>query len=147
MHRLGGVGLAAFERQQQSQRSFNELSNEISQAQVQHLHSQLDQFRHALLGFASTHRESIRKDPAFRLAFQRMCSTIGVDHSVTGNFSSCSDKVGMDFVRSQDSFFPTQFYISALLERGVRVLIYVGANDWICNWVSAQTEMCTQGKP
>ena len=79
MHRLGGVGLAAFERQQQSQRSFNELSNEISQAQVQHLHSQLDQFRHALLGFASTHRESIRKDPAFRLAFQRMCSTIGVD--------------------------------------------------------------------
>ncbi|KAI0685743.1 winged helix DNA-binding domain-containing protein [Cytidiella melzeri] len=79
MHRLGGVGLAAFERQQQSQRSFAELSNELSQGQVQHLHAQLAQFRTALLGFASNHRESIRKDPAFRLAFQRMCSTIGVD--------------------------------------------------------------------
>ncbi|KAI0337399.1 winged helix DNA-binding domain-containing protein [Trametopsis cervina] len=79
MHRLGGVGLAAFERQQQSQRSFAELSHAISQGQVQHLHAQLAQFRAALVHFASTHRESIRKDPAFRLAFQRMCSTIGVD--------------------------------------------------------------------
>ena len=31
--------------------------------------------------------------------------------------------------------FPTQHYIAALLERGVRVLIYAGANDWVCNWV------------
>ena len=35
-----------------------------------------------------------------------------------------------------DRAFPAQLYIAALLERGVRVLIYVGANDWICNWVS-----------
>ncbi|KAI0783722.1 winged helix DNA-binding domain-containing protein [Abortiporus biennis] len=79
MHRLGGVGLAAFERQQQSQRSFAELSSEISQGQVDHLHAQLAQFRSALLHFASTHRDSIRKDPNFRHAFQQMCATIGVD--------------------------------------------------------------------
>ena len=36
---------------------------------------------------------------------------------------------------SFDQIFPTQYYIGALLERGVRALIYVGANDWICNWV------------
>ena len=26
----------------------------------------------------------------------------------------------------------------ALLERGIRVLVYVGANDWVCNWVSVR---------
>lgn len=79
MHRLGGAGIAAFERQQQSQASFAKLSSDISQAQVEHLHSQLAQFRSALVRFASDHRESIRKDPNFRHAFQRMCSSIGVD--------------------------------------------------------------------
>ncbi|EKM57747.1 uncharacterized protein PHACADRAFT_170958 [Phanerochaete carnosa HHB-10118-sp] len=79
MHRLGGVGLAAFERQQQSQRSFAELSNELSKAQVEHLHAQMDHFRSALVRFATTHRDKIRKDPAFRHAFQRMCASIGVD--------------------------------------------------------------------
>jgi len=79
MHRLGGVGIAAFERQQQSQRSFAELSSALSAAQVDHLHSQLNQFRTALAHFAATHRDSIRSDPAFRHAFQQMCSSIGVD--------------------------------------------------------------------
>ena len=79
MHRLGGVGLAAFDRQEQSQRSFSALSSELSASQVTALHSQLAQFRTALKSFASTHRESIRSDPAFRHAFQRMCASIGVD--------------------------------------------------------------------
>ena len=71
--------MAAFERQQQSQRSFAELSNELSQAHVQHLHAQLEQFRAALVRFATTHRDNIRKDPAFRHEFQKMCASIGVD--------------------------------------------------------------------
>ncbi|KAF8840839.1 winged helix DNA-binding domain-containing protein [Paxillus ammoniavirescens] len=79
MHRLGGVGLAAFERQQESQRSFATLSSELSKAQVDHLQSQLTQFRTALAHFAKTHRKSIRSDPKFRHAFQQMCSSIGVD--------------------------------------------------------------------
>ncbi|KAF8964037.1 EAP30/Vps36 family-domain-containing protein [Flammula alnicola] len=74
-----GVGLAAFDRQEQSKRSFAELSSELSRAQVENLHSQLDQFRTALTHFASTHRESIKNDPSFRHAFQQMCSSIGVD--------------------------------------------------------------------
>ena len=36
----------------------------------------------------------------------------------------------MDSLRVQTSFF-----LEGLLERGVRVLIYVGTHDWICNWV------------
>ncbi|TFK85247.1 winged helix DNA-binding domain-containing protein [Polyporus arcularius HHB13444] len=79
MHRLGGVGISAFDRQQQSKRSFAELSNEISQAQVDLLHAQLAQFRSALAHYASTHRERIRQEPSFRHAFQQMCTTIGVD--------------------------------------------------------------------
>ncbi|GLB35300.1 putative winged helix DNA-binding domain-containing protein [Lyophyllum shimeji] len=79
MHRRGGVGLAAFDRQEQSNRSFAELSSALSRSQVEHLHSQLNQFRTALARFASTHRDSIRSDPNFRHAFQQMCSSIGVD--------------------------------------------------------------------
>ena len=62
-------------------------------------------------------------------------STIGVDSSFTGNFSGCNNEVNKIFYRSLDMVFPAQFYIAALLERGVRALIYVGANDWSCNWV------------
>ncbi|KAI0069950.1 serine carboxypeptidase [Panus rudis PR-1116 ss-1] len=60
--------------------------------------------------------------------------TIGLD-PVIGNYSLVSWKVNADFWANLDPMFPTQPYISALLERGVRTLIYVGANDWICNWV------------
>lgn len=76
MHR--GVGLAAFDREQLSQR-FAELSSEISKTQVAHLESQLTQFRTALLHFATVHKDSIRSDPIFRHAFQKMCASIGVD--------------------------------------------------------------------
>ncbi|KAF8226170.1 winged helix DNA-binding domain-containing protein [Tricholoma matsutake] len=79
MHRRGGAGLAAFDRQEQSNRSFAQLSSALSQTQVDHLHSQLNQFRTALAHFASAHRESIKSDPSFRHAFQQMCSSIGVD--------------------------------------------------------------------
>ena len=51
MHRLGGVGLAAFERQQLSQKSFAKLSDDLSKAQVEHLHAQMDHFRSALVRF------------------------------------------------------------------------------------------------
>lgn len=74
-----GAGLAAFDRQEQSNRSFAQLSSQLSQSQVDNLHAQLNHFRTALARFASTHRDSIRKDPAFRHAFQQMCSSIGVD--------------------------------------------------------------------
>ncbi|KAI0264651.1 EAP30/Vps36 family-domain-containing protein [Gloeopeniophorella convolvens] len=79
MHRLGGAGLAALHRQQDSQRSFDALSTQLSRAQVDTLHAQLDQFRAALTRFATHHRAAIRSDPRFRHAFQQMCAAIGVD--------------------------------------------------------------------
>lgn len=79
MHRRGGAGLAALHRQQESLKSFDALSNQLSTAQVENLHAQLDQFRAALTHFATHHRADIRGDPRFRRAFQQMCASIGVD--------------------------------------------------------------------
>ena len=36
---------------------------------------------------------------------------------------------------SGDPFHQTQHYVAELLERGVRVLIYVGEFDYVCNWI------------
>lgn len=74
-----GVGVAAFDLQEQSKRSFAALSSELSNAQVENLHLQLAQFRSALAHFASEHRDKIKSDPSFRHKFQQMCSSIGVD--------------------------------------------------------------------
>jgi len=62
---------------------------------------------------------------------------IGVDQAYFSgrNFSGCNNEVNARFHSVLDSIFPSQYYISALLERGIRTLIYVGENDWICNWV------------
>ena len=69
-------------------------------------------------------------------------AVLGVDPSLTSNFTSCSSSVGAAFSASQDSIkSPTKFYIAALLERKVRALIYVGANDWICNWVCTRVPL------
>lgn len=59
---------------------------------------------------------------------------IGADPAVK-NFSTASTIVNKAFMGRLDLVFPTQYYLTALLERGVRVLLYVGANDFACNWV------------
>ncbi|GJE84749.1 peptidase S10, serine carboxypeptidase [Phanerochaete sordida] len=54
-----------------------------------------------------------------------------------GNFTSCSPQVGRNFNAHMDKWaVPSQYYVSGLLERGIRVLIYAGTYDWQCNWVA-----------
>lgn len=72
-------GLAGFDLQSQSLQSYAALSETLNQSQVDALHSQLAQFRSALVRFASEHRRDILRDPSFRHAFQQMCASIGVD--------------------------------------------------------------------
>jgi carboxypeptidase C (cathepsin A) len=60
---------------------------------------------------------------------------LGVDLSITSNFSSCNYDVLGAFRTAQDGYHQTYTHISELLERGVRALIYVGTYDWICNWI------------
>jgi cathepsin A (carboxypeptidase C) len=50
-------------------------------------------------------------------------------------FEACSDVVGRDFYRVGDGNTPTTTYTSYLLNKGLRVLMYVGTYDWICNFV------------
>ena len=51
-------------------------------------------------------------------------------------FNRSSLAVNQAFHANLDMFsFPAQHYIAALLERGIRTLVYVGATDFICNWV------------
>ncbi|EMD33573.1 hypothetical protein CERSUDRAFT_117687 [Gelatoporia subvermispora B] len=59
---------------------------------------------------------------------------LGIDDAAR-NYSLGNHDVGLAFERRHDDIFPTQYYIASLLERGIRALIYVGANDWICNWI------------
>ncbi|KAL1739185.1 Alpha/Beta hydrolase protein, partial [Schizophyllum fasciatum] len=63
-------------------------------------------------------------------------SELGVDSAVPANFSSVNMDVNRAFDLAQDGLrASTVDYVAALLERGVRVLIYVGDYDWICNWI------------
>ncbi|KAJ7659263.1 serine carboxypeptidase [Mycena polygramma] len=57
---------------------------------------------------------------------------LGVEVS---KYESCSDSVGRDFEMTLDMMKGAKDYVSALLERGIRVLIYAGTYDWVCNWV------------
>ncbi|KAK1226689.1 hypothetical protein PQX77_010333 [Marasmius sp. AFHP31] len=64
---------------------------------------------------------------------------LGLSHErhAPRNFSACSEDVGNGFDAHLDKFaFPTEYYVSGLLDRGIRVLIYAGTYDWQCNWVS-----------
>lgn len=59
--------------------------------------------------------------------------SIGVD--VT-QYESCSSTVALAFGRLQnDLLHGSTEYVAALLERDIRVLVYVGSYDWVCNWI------------
>ncbi|KIY65085.1 serine carboxypeptidase [Cylindrobasidium torrendii FP15055 ss-10] len=51
------------------------------------------------------------------------------------NFTGAAMPVYNAFAANLDGTRQTQLHLAALLERGVPVLIYVGMNDYICNWV------------
>ncbi|KAH7101286.1 serine carboxypeptidase [Auriculariales sp. MPI-PUGE-AT-0066] len=59
---------------------------------------------------------------------------LGVDKAV-GNFSMSSGQVNMDFAMAGDLMLSSRPHTVELLERGIRVLSYVGTYDWIANWV------------
>ncbi|KZV85984.1 serine carboxypeptidase [Exidia glandulosa HHB12029] len=61
-------------------------------------------------------------------------ATLGIPEHI-GNFTSCSREVGAAFRTDQDGLRGSAAYVAELLQRGVRVLVYVGTYDWICNWV------------
>lgn len=61
--------------------------------------------------------------------------TLGIPY-INTTWSSCSNRVGTLFDRAHDGLHPSKEYVGALLDRGIRTLIYVGDYDWRGNWVA-----------
>ncbi|KAI0368897.1 serine carboxypeptidase [Pilatotrama ljubarskyi] len=65
----------------------------------------------------------------------RVQSLLGVDPPAR-NYTPVDMSLNRRFEQSGDFWsFPAEYHLAALLERGVRALLYVGATDWSCNWV------------
>lgn len=61
-------------------------------------------------------------------------ATIGVDDAA-GPFIELNDEVRLRFWDHGDVLHRNELYVAELLQRGIRVLIYAGALDFIANWV------------
>ena len=59
---------------------------------------------------------------------------LGVESSL-GNYSLFDEAMGIAFNLAGDLYHQNEHYVAELLERGVKVLIYVGEYDFICNWL------------
>lgn len=68
------------------------------------------------------------------LRTDKVRDAFGVDKKAP-KFEGCSDKVGNEFAKVNDFIIDTRPFVAALLHSGIRVLIYVGTYDWICNFV------------
>ena len=62
---------------------------------------------------------------------------LGIDRH-HGNFSWVNMEINTR-LNDDDKTFRAEHYLEALLQRGVKALIYVGDSDWICNWVCSIT--------
>lgn len=68
------------------------------------------------------------------LRTDKVRKVLGVDEQAPP-FQGCSNKVGREFQKANDHMIDTRTYVAALLDSGIRVMIYVGTYDWICNFV------------
>ncbi|KAJ8089025.1 hypothetical protein PM082_014273 [Marasmius tenuissimus] len=72
------------------------------------------------------------------ISFLNLHSTrdkLGIDPRFRSNFTSVSMEVYNAFDAKLDQYKQTPLHVATLLERGIRVLVYVGNYDWVCNWV------------
>ncbi|KAI9317596.1 Alpha/Beta hydrolase protein [Dichotomocladium elegans] len=58
---------------------------------------------------------------------------LGVDEQA-GEYNGCADSVGYQFAMTGDNSKNFAPDVAKTLEAGIRVLLYVGDMDWICNW-------------
>ncbi|KAJ3191979.1 Vacuolar protein sorting-associated protein SNF8 [Irineochytrium annulatum] len=72
-------GIQGLQQNARAKEQFGKVGSEIQKQQLDQLQAQLATFRSNLEDFASKYRKDIRRDPEFRMHFQRMCSNIGVD--------------------------------------------------------------------
>ncbi|XP_059494767.1 vacuolar-sorting protein SNF8 isoform X2 [Stegostoma tigrinum] len=83
MHRRG-VGAGAIARKKLAEAKYKERGTVMAEDQLVQMSKQLEMFKTHLEEFASKHKQEIRKNSAFRVQFQDMCATIGVDPLASG---------------------------------------------------------------
>uniref|UniRef100_A0A8B9B840 Vacuolar-sorting protein SNF8 n=1 Tax=Anser brachyrhynchus TaxID=132585 RepID=A0A8B9B840_9AVES len=83
MHRRG-VGAGAVAKKKLAEAKYKERGTVLAEDQLAQMSKQLDMFKTNLEEFASKHKQEIRKSPEFRVQFQDMCATIGVDPLASG---------------------------------------------------------------
>ncbi|XP_020670403.2 vacuolar-sorting protein SNF8 [Pogona vitticeps] len=83
MHRRG-VGAGAIAKKKLAEAKYKERGTVLAEDQLAQMSKQLDTFKTNLEEFASKHKQEIRKNPQFRVQFQDMCATIGVDPLASG---------------------------------------------------------------
>ncbi|XP_071497073.1 vacuolar-sorting protein SNF8-like [Diadema antillarum] len=78
------AGLGKINKQKLAQAKYKDKGSEIAQDQLNQMSRQLEVFRTNLEEFAANHKSEIKKNPEFRMQFQDMCATIGVDPLASG---------------------------------------------------------------
>ncbi|KAL5007381.1 hypothetical protein ScPMuIL_016187, partial [Solemya velum] len=78
MHRRG-AGIAAIKNKNLAQARYRDKGSNLAEDQIAQMAKQMETFRDNLEDFAAKHKEDIRKDSEFRVQFQEMCASIGVD--------------------------------------------------------------------
>ncbi len=71
------------------------------------------------------------------LNLKRVRHALGIPDHVR-NFTACSNGVFKRFLKSGDPLVPTTTQMSRLLDSGIKVLVYAGTYDWICNSVGIE---------
>ncbi|XP_041478562.1 vacuolar-sorting protein SNF8-like [Lytechinus pictus] len=78
------AGLGKINKQKLAQAKYKDKGSEIAEDQLNQMSRQLEVFRTNLEEFAANHKSEIKKNPEFRMQFQDMCATIGVDPLASG---------------------------------------------------------------
>lgn len=73
------VGLGAINKKKLAEAKYKDKGSELAEEQLNQMSKQLEAFRDNLEEFAANHKNDIKKNPQFRMHFQEMCATIGVD--------------------------------------------------------------------
>lgn len=83
--------------------------------------------------FNSSIKPALYRDITAFMNLPSTRKTLGVPPNIT--YTPVGWDVNSAFEKSGDIFQPATYHIEALLNHGIRVLIYVGRQDFSCNWV------------
>eukprot|EP00842_Homolaphlyctis_polyrhiza_P005784 jgi/Hompol1/6206/HPOL_004876-RA len=74
-----GIGIHGLQQQQRTKDEFQRAGEALASQQLAQMQTLLATFKSNLETFAANHKNEIKRDPTFRMHFQRMCSNVGVD--------------------------------------------------------------------